>query len=95
MTTLRNLLLSQTYSGYTDVSNDATTARERLDTLLDSDEKHHSITLNAYIIFLEANTNGLSEQFKADWDRASTAVKCTKTFDGGAGTALILFRLAA
>lgn len=49
--------------------NDATTARERLDTLLDSDEKHHSDALNAYIAFMETDKNGLADQFKADWER--------------------------
>jgi CHAD domain-containing protein len=49
--------------------NDATTARERLDALLDSDEKHHSDALNAYIAYLEADKNGLADQFKADWER--------------------------
>lgn len=49
--------------------NDAVTAGDRLDALLDSDEKHHSDALNAYIAFMETDKNGLSDQFKADWER--------------------------
>ena len=49
--------------------NDAVTAGEHLDTLLDSDEKHHSEALNAYIAYMETDKNGLADQFKADWER--------------------------
>jgi CHAD domain-containing protein len=49
--------------------NDATTARTRLDALLENGDDLHSDALSAYLGHLEADKDELIAQFKRDWER--------------------------